>query len=189
MNADTKQWLDTQQPKLFTWMDSAEIYLTMRINTLGDVTAIRNLFIVASRLGNGVIWYILIAALPFVYDREGGQAAVQMVCTGAIGALLYKALKEKLMRQRPYISYGSIKQRTAVLDSFSFPSGHTLHAVCFSLTAAGYFPALTVPCVILAGLIAASRVVLGLHYPTDVLVGAAVGYIVARAGFYVTQLV
>ena len=68
------------------------------------------------------------------------------------------------------------------LDRYSFPSGHTLHAVSFAWQAIAHFPALSWILVPAASLIALSRVVLGLHYPTDVLAGAAIGALLAACG-------
>ena len=67
----------------------------------------------------------------------------------------------------------------APLDRYSFPSGHTLHAVAFStvvLATYGILAWLLVPFTLA---VATSRVVLGLHYPTDVAAGAAVGALLA----------
>jgi undecaprenyl-diphosphatase len=61
------------------------------------------------------------------------------------------------------------------LDRYSFPSGHTLHAVSFTWLMAGYFPEWAPVLAGFAVLIALSRVVLGLHYPTDVAAGALLG--------------
>ncbi|HYR36596.1 MAG TPA: phosphatase PAP2 family protein, partial [Burkholderiales bacterium] len=71
----------------------------------------------------------------------------------------------------------------APLDAFSFPSGHTLHAVAFTLVALNYYPALAPTLVAFTLLTAGSRVVLGLHYPSDVLAGAALGAGIAAASF------
>ena len=85
------------------------------------------------------------------------------------------------MRERPYISLAGIVPGTPPLDRYSFPSGHTLHAVSFSMVIVYSFPELAVLVVPFALLVAASRVVLGLHYPSDVLAGAALGVFLAVA--------
>jgi undecaprenyl-diphosphatase len=79
--------------------------------------------------------------------------------------------------------HAHIRLGAAPLDRFSFPSGHTLHAVAFTLVAAAYHPALWLLLAPLTAVIAASRMVLGLHYPTDVVAGAALGALVAAASF------
>jgi undecaprenyl-diphosphatase len=67
------------------------------------------------------------------------------------------------------------------LDPFSFPSGHTLHAVAFSVVAIVFYPVLAWVLVPFTVLVAVSRVVLGLHYPSDVLAGAALGALISAA--------
>ena len=64
---------------------------------------------------------------------------------------------------------------TRALDRYSFPSGHTLHATSFSILAIDAFPQLGWLCAPFAVLVAISRVILGLHYPTDVAAGAVIG--------------
>lgn len=99
----------------------------------------------------------------------------QTAATGAVGILVYKGLKHFLVRERPYVSHGAIQLGAAPLDRYSFPSGHTLHAVNFTILFAYAEPLLLVVALPFALLVAVSRVILGLHYPTDVLVGAAIG--------------
>jgi undecaprenyl-diphosphatase len=67
----------------------------------------------------------------------------------------------------------------APLDRYSFPSGHTLHAVSFTIVTTAHAPELAPILVPFALLVAASRVVLGLHYPTDVAAGAFIGMLLA----------
>jgi undecaprenyl-diphosphatase len=92
-------------------------------------------------------------------------------------------LKRGTSRPRPYQALRGIAPGARVLDAFSFPSGHTLHAVAFTLVAGAYYPGLTPIVAAFALLTALSRVMLGLHYPSDVLAGAALGGLIAGASF------
>jgi undecaprenyl-diphosphatase len=159
----------------FAHFDSAELKLCRYLNRSSRSSAVRQLFRAVSWLGDGWIWYALILALPFIYGSEGLVAALHMGLTGALGLALYKLIKNRAVRERPYITHSAIECASAPLDRYSFPSGHTLHAVCFALLLASYFPEWTGALVTLASLIALSRVVLGLHYPTDVAAGAVLG--------------
>lgn len=136
----------------------------------------------ASRAGDGVIWYLLAALLPLLYGRAGARASLAMALTGTAGLALYKLLKKTFVRERPFIRHPGITLAMPPLDRYSFPSGHTLHAVCFSTQAVVQFPELGWVLGPLTALIAASRVVLGLHYPSDVLAGALLGLALAGAG-------
>ena len=145
---------------------------------------IRKFFRGVSRLGDGVFWFTLIAMMPLIIGldrlREGVAASMHMLAAGALGLIIYKLLKRKLVRERPFVSFENIECAMPPLDRYSFPSGHTLHAVLFTTIAVGYAPELTFLLVPFALLVAASRVFLGLHYPSDVMVGAVLGWFIAR---------
>ena len=147
----------------------------LRFNHAVRIPWVRALFCAASRLGDGVFWYALMAGLFAVAGRAAVPAVLHMTAIGAIGVLLYKWLKSRTSRPRPYQVRTAIRRGADPLDNFSFPSGHTLHAVSFSILAIAYFPAAAWIVLPFAALVAASRLVLGLHYPTDVLAGAAIG--------------
>ena len=136
-----------------------------------------------SWLGNGIFWYALMLALLAIHRGEAVLPVLHMAFVGAVCMGSYKMLKRGTLRARPFQAMRSIAAGAPVLDAFSFPSGHTLHAVAFTLVACAYYPALAAILVPFTLLTAASRVVLGLHYPSDVLAGAAIGAAVALASF------
>lgn len=169
---------------LFRRVDAIEYGWCLRLNRGCNVLAVRKLFSTVSWLGNGTAWYALILSLPVVYGEPGLLPALRMALVGFTGLALYKYLKSRLIRERPYISLVGIVAGTPALDRYSFPSGHTLHAVSFTLLATMSFPELGIVLIPFALLIAASRVVLGLHYPSDVLAGALLGAGVATSSMY-----
>jgi undecaprenyl-diphosphatase len=163
-------------------VDAAEYSLCRKLNRGASFAFPRRLFQIASRLGDGVIWYLVLALLPILYGIGAVKPDIIMALTGLLGVALYKLLKRVFVRERPFITHSSINLAMAPLDRYSFPSGHTLHAVSFAWQATVHFPELGWVLVPLAALIAGSRVVLGLHYPTDVLAGAAIGASLATLG-------
>ncbi|MGD8378645.1 MAG: phosphatase PAP2 family protein [Gammaproteobacteria bacterium] len=150
-------------------------------NRLAAGRWLRETFRVVSRLGDGVFWYALMLVLPLAYSATGVIAALHMAVAGLAGSGLHALLKKALRRPRPCQRHSRIQRMMAPLDEFSFPSGHTLHAVSFSVLVWHYAPSLAWLAIPFTGLVALSRMVLGLHYPSDVLAGAALGWLIAAA--------
>ena len=140
---------------------------------------VRNLFRLASRLGDGVFWYTLMIVLLLEDGAVALPAVLHMIAVGLVGTVSYKFIKGKTLRPRPFNVYPAIKCVGKTLDQFSFPSGHTMHAVGFSIVAVAYYPVLFWLVWPFALLVALSRPILGLHYPSDVLAGAALGAVIA----------
>lgn len=153
--------------------------LCVRMNRASRYRALVWLMRLTSRLGDGFFWYGLMLALVLTYRAAAIETVLRMIVTGLVCVALYKFLKVRISRPRPFEVHSDVVCVGRPLDKFSFPSGHTMHAVAFSIVALAYFPALWFALVPFACLIALSRVVLGLHYPSDVVAGAALGTAVA----------
>jgi undecaprenyl-diphosphatase len=173
---------------IFRRVDALEYAWCLRLNRGCSRRSVRDAFTAISKLGDGGFWYTLILLLPVIYGGAGLFPAVRMAVVGFAGVALYKYLKSRLVRERPYISLAGIVPGTKALDRYSFPSGHTLHAVSFTVLATASFPELAWLLVPLAALIAASRVVLGLHYPSDVAAGAIIGAALAMLSMVVAPI-
>ncbi|HUL66374.1 MAG TPA: phosphatase PAP2 family protein [Burkholderiaceae bacterium] len=131
--------------------------------------------VAASRLANGVLWYSLMVLCPLLGGVTGTACAMQMAGVGVLNLAIYRYLKPRVGRLRPCDTCPGVNARARPLDTYSFPSGHTLHTVSFCIVIIYHYPWAA----LLAGpfglVVAISRLVLGLHYPSDVAVGALMG--------------
>ncbi|HYN11806.1 MAG TPA: phosphatase PAP2 family protein [Burkholderiales bacterium] len=139
-----------------------------------------------SWLGNGIFWYSLMLALLLQQGREAALPVLHMAFVGFVCTAAYTMVKRGTSRPRPYQRLSrEVAAGARALDRFSFPSGHTLHAVAFTLVASAHYPRLGPLLLLFTLLTAVSRVALGLHYPSDVLAGAAIGGLIAAASFWI----
>ncbi|MEZ0232896.1 MAG: phosphatase PAP2 family protein [Methylophilaceae bacterium] len=159
--------------------------LCVRVNKSSQYRFVRLWFRLISRLGDGIFWYTIMLGIMLTQGTEGIVPCVHMALAGLFGTLLYKWLKGKTLRPRPYEVHTDIWLTGRPLDRFSFPSGHTLHAVAFCSVALAYYPMLAWMLVPFTLMVAMSRVILGLHYPSDVLAGAAIGGLIAAISFLI----
>ena len=115
------------------------------------------------------------ALVLFSQTRHEIDSMINRTATGLVALALYRLLKHWTRRPRPFRACPGVIAHVPPLDEFSFPSGHTLQAIGFTIVALAWYPALTVLLVPFTALIAASRVILGLHYPSDVLAAIGIG--------------
>lgn len=163
------------------YFDELELGLCLRINALSHKIGLRRLFTGISRLGDWPAYVIVGVACAALLETSGPVFILQSLLTAAVGIAVYKGLKNRLVRERPYITHNGIVCAAAPLDRYSFPSGHTMHAVSFAILYTAHVPVMIWIMAPFALLVAASRVVLGLHYPSDVLVGGLLGAILASS--------
>jgi len=169
--------------------DNADVSACALFNRLSYLPRVRNIFRIVSRLGDGVLWYTMMALMPLIGGYDGAWVSLHMGVTAFAGLAIYKLAKRVSGRERPYVRHAHrIACAMPPLDRYSFPSGHTLHAVCFTMVLYGYFPAMLWILLPFTLLVALSRMVLGLHYPSDVLAGALIGATLAATSFDVLTL-
>lgn len=152
-----------------------DVALCLACNLWGRRERVRPVFAAVSRLGDGAFWYALMVAVVVFDGWDGLAASTHMAATGLAALLLYTSLKRYTRRPRPFAEDRRIHALARPLDQYSFPSGHTLHAVAFTSVALAYYPQLAWLLLPFTLAVAASRVVLGLHYPSDVIAATAIG--------------
>jgi undecaprenyl-diphosphatase len=160
-------------------MRALDLSLCRLLNRANRREYVGRFFSLISRLGDGVFWYTLMLILPMLHGFSGLLVSMHMGLAGLACLFVYKWLKARTSRPRPFMVSDNIIRRTSPLDEYSFPSGHTLHAVAFSLILLSCLPEWFWVVVPFTVLVAMSRPVLGLHYPSDVLAGALIGAAIA----------
>lgn len=146
---------------------------------------VRVWMLTATRLGDGWLW--LATAVPLA---ASGDRGLRVLSAGAVAAGVASALlvcvKGHFRRSRPCErarprAFDVVPLGWFPSDRFSFPSGHALNAFAIGSVIALAFPAAAIPVLTAAASVAASRVVLGLHWLSDVLAGAAVGLLIGTS--------
>ncbi len=167
-------------PAVFERLDLFEWHLCRRLGRYNLYRPWLNTLRLASHLGDWPAWVVLIAAQPLLQPEKGWQYLLQYSLTALLAIGVYRLLKTRLCRERPFITFvGNVSRQAPARDRYSFPSGHTMHAVMFLVLTASHLPWLAPWLVPLVALIALSRVGLGLHYASDVLAGGLIGLLFA----------
>ena len=153
----------------------------------------RVLMISSTRAGDGWLWLAVGLALATV-GTDGHRVLAAAAVSAGVANILQVLVKRRVRRTRPcdcelvsLNAYGVKPLGHFPSDRYSFPSGHALNAFAIGSVLALAFPLLAAPVLIVAASVAASRVVLGLHFLSDVLAGSLLGALIG-ASVYVVLL-
>jgi undecaprenyl-diphosphatase len=149
--------------------------LMRKVNSWRAPRWIRVWMICATRGGDGWLWYAMFGLVAFFGGAERFLAigSATLAALSGIGAFL--RLKKFTGRRRPCALEPHCWATLLPPDQFSFPSGHTITAFAVALSLSMFYPELTPGLIFCAVSIAASRVLLGMHFLSDVVAGAAIG--------------
>jgi undecaprenyl-diphosphatase len=109
----------------------------------------------------------------------GGPARYSAIGAAAVASLtgiaVFRFLKKTIGRKRPCATKPHNWAKLLPPDQFSFPSGHSITAFAVVLPLSLFYPSWTIALLFCATSVAISRVVLGMHYLSDVVVGCLIG--------------
>jgi anti-anti-sigma factor len=123
------------------------------------------------------LWLVIAAMLALTGGRRAQRAVLRGLGSIALTSpVVNVGIKRLIRRPRPSLRRVPVARRLRTQPATtSFPSGHAASAAAFAVGAASEMPRAAVPLGVLAGTVAYSRVYVGVHYPLDVLTGAAMG--------------
>src|SRR5277367_5073197 len=145
---------------------------------------LRILMIVATRGGDGWLWYTLGLILVFFGGPHRFAAIEASVSAAAVGILVFRNLKHASHRKRPCEIEPHCWSLILPPDKYSFPSGHSITSFAIALSIGMFYPDLQAVLLVVAFLIASSRIILGMHFLSDVLAGSTIGILLGYCSFH-----
>jgi undecaprenyl-diphosphatase len=155
-----------------TKVDTALFYWLNRFSSNSNIIkGIRAI----SKTGDGHL-YICFGALLFWLDSSHGALFFYTTLMAyALEIPIYLILKQCFKRKRPTATLLNFNAHITPSDKFSLPSGHTAAAFLMATIVSSFYPTFSVVAFSWAGSVGLSRILLGVHFPSDVIIGAILG--------------
>jgi undecaprenyl-diphosphatase len=142
--------------------------------------------ICATRGGDGWLWYAILLAILGFGGEDRFRACGAAIAASAVGIWVFLFLKKTANRSRPCAISQHAWATLLPPDQFSFPSGHTMTAFAVTTPLMSYYPDLSLGLGFCAISIACSRILLGMHFLSDVVAGGVLG---ALLGFLAMSVI
>jgi len=166
-------------------IQSSDHRLMRRVHRWRAPRWFRIVMISATRGGDGWLWYAL-AIIILLYGGPHRFAAVGSgTSAAAAGIFLFRTLKHASRRKRPCEIEPHCWASMLPPDEYSFPSGHSITAFAVAMSIGLFYPQLQGCLLAVAVLIAGSRIILGMHFLSDVLAGSAIGVVFGVSSFHI----
>jgi undecaprenyl-diphosphatase len=137
----------------------------------------------ATKAGDGWLWGVIGIAVLLSADALRFHAIEAAACAVTTGIVLFHKIKRKVCRLRPRDIEPHCWATIVTRDKFSFPSGHSTTAFAVALSLGSFYPEIMLVLLLLAANVAISRVIVGMHYLSDVLVGSGMGALLGYIAF------
>ena len=135
--------------------------------------------LIVSSTADGWLYFVLLPIIIIAKDGDARYWLLLALMAFATERTLYYILKNTFRRRRPPAALEGFKATIVASDEFSLPSGHTSGAFLFVTFLAFGISPMFLPLYLWAAGVGASRVILGVHFPTDIVIGALIGTSIA----------
>jgi len=157
------------------WLSARDHRLMRRVNRWTPPRWMRLWMVAATRGGDGWLWYAVGLMVALDGGHERFHALLAAVLAVSVGITIFLSLKRACGRKRPCAMEPHSWATLLPPDQFSFPSGHTITAFAMAVSLSMFYPLLLIGLLFCAFSVALSRILLGMHFLSDVLAGAAIG--------------
>lgn len=162
-------------PLVRDFIETRDHRLMRRVHRWSAPQWVRLWMICATRGGDGWLWYLVAVVVALFGGPERYLAIGSAALAAGAGIAFFLWAKRITGRRRPCHIQPHCWSTLLPPDQFSFPSGHTITAFAILTPLLVLYPEFTLEFMFVALSIAASRIILGMHFLSDVLVGAAAG--------------
>lgn len=166
---------------LRSYIERRDHRLMKRVHRWRAPRWIRLWMICSTRLGDGWLW----CSLGIILVAFGGSFGCETACSAAAaagaGIVFFQVVKRVSGRKRPCALERHCWAAILPPDQFSFPSGHTITAFAVAISVGLRYPDLLAFLIFCALSIATSRIILGMHFLSDVVAGCAAGALLGYA--------
>ena len=157
------------------WLTAGDHRLMRRVNCWKPPRWMRVWMVAATRGGDGWLWYAMGIVILLAGGPERFRALAAAAIAVGVGTALQLALKRACGRKRPHVLEPHCWTNLLPPDRFSFPSGHTITAFAVTASVGVFYPAVLPGLLFCAASVGLSRIMLGMHFLSDVLAGAVIG--------------
>jgi undecaprenyl-diphosphatase len=168
------RYTETKQAML-EFITARDLRLMRRVNRWPAPKWVRLWMICATRGGDGWLWYLMGLVVLLFGGAQRFAATGAAALASGVGIALFLWLKRLAGRRRPCHFEAHCWAKLLPPDQFSFPSGHSITAFAVATSLGLFYPEWMVGLLFCAASVAVSRILLGMHFLSDVVAGSLLG--------------